>query len=351
MDFLQTTIFDNTLREWLTAIAIAVGLASGLRILVGLISRRFRTLAARTTNKIDDVVADVVSDTKIWVLLVVGFLVGARSLLLPEPVLGGLRYLGVAVGFVQVGIWGNTAITQTIRHRIRSSLQEDPAEATTMVALGFLIKLALWSVVLLAALSNMGIEIGPVLAGLGVGGIAVALAVQNVLGDLFASLSIVLDKPFVMGDFIVIDDFAGSIEHVGLKTTRLRSVTGEQLVFSNSDLLRSRIRNYQRMNERRSLFTIGVVYQTPQDRLEKIPDLIRAAIEATGSTRFDRAHFKRFGPSSLDFEVVYWVLNPDYQAFMDIQQAINLEIVRRFEAEGIEFAYPTQTLFVEGVRQ
>ena len=218
-----------------------------------------------------------------------------------------------------------------------------------MAALGFLVRILLWSVLLLMALDNVGIEIGPVLTGLGVGGIAVALAVQNVLGDLFASLSIVLDKPFVIGDFIVIDDYKGNIEHIGLKTTRVRSLSGEQLVLGNADLLKSRIRNFKRMQERRILFTLGVVYQTPRETAARIPDMLKDVIESTDSTRFDRAHFKSFGPSSLDFEVVYYVLVPEYNTYMDIQQKMNLEIMRRFEAEGIEFAYPTQTLYLEGL--
>jgi small-conductance mechanosensitive channel len=179
-----------------------------------------------------------------------------------------------------------------------------------------------------------------------VGGIAVALAVQNVLGDLFASFSIVLDKPFVIGDFIIVGDHLGTVEHVGLKTTRIRSLSGEQLVFSNTDLLGSRIRNFKRMYERRVVFSLGVVYQTPARLLEKIPPMLRQIVESREQVRFDRAHFRDFGPHSLNFEIVYWVLSPDYALYMDIQQEINLEIYRRFEQEGIDFAYPTQTLYL-----
>jgi small-conductance mechanosensitive channel len=265
---------------------------------------------------------------------------------MPAQVHTGLRYLTVIAAVLQVGAWGNVAIAQFIKYRVRASIDHDPATATTMAALGFLGRILLWSVLLLMALDNVGIEIGPVLTGLGVGGIAVALAVQNVLGDLFASLSIVLDKPFVIGDFIVIDDYKGNIEHIGLKTTRLRSLSGEQLVIGNADLLKSRIRNFKRMQERRILFTLGVVYQTPREIAARIPDILKEVIESADSTRFDRAHFRSFGPSSLDYEVVYYVLVPEYNTYMDIQQKMNLEIMRRFEAEGIEFAYPTQTIYV-----
>jgi small-conductance mechanosensitive channel len=168
--------------------------------------------------------------------------------------------------------------------------------------------------------------------------------VQNILGDLFASLSIVMDKPFVIGDFIVVDDCAGTVEHVGLKTTRVRSLSGEQLVFANSDLLGARLHNYKRMNERRILFGFGVLYATPPDQVEQIASMVRNIVEAQPQTRFDRAHFKGFGESSLDFEVVYWMLDPDYNRYMDTQQSINLALLRAFTDAGIGFAFPTRTL-------
>ncbi len=219
-----------------------------------------------------------------------------------------------------------------------------------MDVLGFVLRLGVWTIVLLLLLGNLGVQITPLLAGLGVGGIAVALAAQNVLGDLFASLSIVLDKPFAVGDFLIIGDFLGTVEQVGIKTTRLRSLSGEQLVFSNNDLLNSRIRNYGRMYERRVLFSIGVTYQTPSEKLRRIPRIVREAVEAQDRVRFDRSHFKEYGDFALVFETVYYVLAADYNIYMDIQQAINLRIYEQFEAEGIEFAYPTQTVYVPGLR-
>jgi small-conductance mechanosensitive channel len=174
----------------------------------------------------------------------------------------------------------------------------------------------------------------------------VALAIQNILGDLFASLSIVLDKPFVIGDFIIVGDLMGTVEKIGLKTTRVRSLSGEQLVFGNHDLLQSRIRNFKHLFERRILFSFGVIYQTPHDKLAAIPGMVREIIESLEDTRFDRAHFKEYGDFSLNFEVVYYVLKPDYNAYMDTQQAINLALYQRFQQAGIEFAYPTQTLFI-----
>jgi small-conductance mechanosensitive channel len=173
--------------------------------------------------------------------------------------------------------------------------------------------------------------------------------VQNILADLFASFSIVLHKPFVIGDFIIVDNFLGTIEHIGLKTTRVRSLSGEQLIFSNTDLLKTRIRNYKRMYERRIVFSIGVVYQTSHEKLTKIPKIIENIINKQEQTRFDRAHFKEYGPYSLNFEIVYWIENPDYDIYMEIQQAINLEIFQQFENEGIKFAYPSQSIYINDV--
>jgi small-conductance mechanosensitive channel len=198
--------------------------------------------------------------------------------------------------------------------------------------------------VLLSMLDNLGINVTALVASLGIGGIAIALAAQNILGDLFASLTIAIDKPFVIGDFIILGQETGTVEHVGLKTTRLRSLSGEQIILSNNDLLQSRIHNYKRMEERRALFAIGVTYDTPAEKLELIPELIKQAVAAQTDARFDRAHFKSFGAFSLDFETVYYVRKPDYGVFMDVQQAINLQLVRSFADHSIAFAFPTQTL-------
>lgn len=221
-----------------------------------------------------------------------------------------------------------------------------PAAASTLGSLRWLILLAAYAILLLLALQNSGVDVTSLIAGLGIGGIAVALALQNVLGDLFASLTIALDKPFVIGDFIVVGSEMGAVEHIGLKTTRVRSLSGEQLVFGNADLLSSRIRNYKRMSERRVLFGFGVVYDTPPDTLEAINSIVRNAVESQTNVRFDRCHFHRFGPSSLDFEAVYYINSPDYNAHMDAQQAVHLAIARAFREQNIAFAFPTQTLYL-----
>jgi len=196
------------------------------------------------------------------------------------------------------------------------------------------------------ALDQLGVDVTALVAGLGIGGIAVALALQNILGDLFASAAIVLDKPFMVGDFIVVGEHAGTVEKVGLKTTRVRSLSGEQLVFANALLLNAQLRNFKRMNERRIAFAIGVTYETPLEKLRALPGWLKAAVEAQPKARFDRAHFKSYGDFSLNFEVVYYVLSAEFNVYMDAQQAINLTIYEKLAQEGVQFAYPTRTLYL-----
>lgn len=207
-------------------------------------------------------------------------------------------------------------------------------------------KVAIWGLAVVFFLDNLGFKISAVIAGLGIGGVAVALAAQAVLGDLFSYFAILFDHPFEIGDFIIIGDYLGTVEHVGIKTTRIRSLGGEQLVFSNTDLTNSRVRNYKRMEKRRVVFKLGVTYQTPLEKLKIIPGIIQNIIKNVKDTVFDRAHFFSYGDFSLVFEIVYYVIGADYNKYMDIQQEINFAVKKEFESRGIEFAYPTQTLFV-----
>jgi small-conductance mechanosensitive channel len=249
------------------------------------------------------------------------------------------------VGFVfQAGLWATRIAGEWIQARARNPEGTDGAGLMALSLLGFAARVVIWTLVLLVVLDQLGFNITALVAGLGIGGVAIALALQNILGDLFASLSIVLDRPFVVGDFIVVDGQRGTVDSVGVKTTRVRSLDGEMLVFSNSDLLKSRIRNFQKMSERRVLFGVGVTYETDPAKVRAIPAMLRDAVESQSRTRFDRAHFKEYADCSLAFEVVYYVLDRDYNLFMDVQQAINLALFERFAREGIDFAYPTRTL-------
>jgi len=343
---LDPMVLGNSMLSWLIAGSLVVALLLAARILRWLIEKQLSRLAARIHNDFDDWLVAAAGRTRMGLLLLPALYLGGRPLELPDAVetaLAGAATIGVVL---QVGLWCNAMLALWIERTRSEALSGNVSGATHLGAMSFVVRFLLWSALTLLALDNLGMDITALIAGLGVGGIAVALAVQNILGDLFASLSIVLDKPFEVGDFIIVDSYLGTVENVGLKTTRVRSLGGEQLVFANSDLLGARVRNYKRMRERRIVFAFGVLYQTTPEQLEKIPSLVRSIIESQNDVRFDRAHFKGFGESAYDFEVVYWMLNPDYNLYMDTQQAINLELVRAFAQEGVDFAYPTRTLYV-----
>ena len=345
-DFLQYSILSNSLRQWLLAITTALVGFLVLRLVKTILSTRLARIAATTETRWDDLIVDTINRTGTVFLLLVSLFFGSLFLELPERVQTIFRAIVVIALLLQVGIWLTTIMVSVIERHRQQQLAKNPSAATTINAIGFMSKILIWSVIVLVALDTMGINITTVIAGLGIGGVAVALAVQNILGDLFASLSIILDKPFVIGDFLIIDEFLGSVEYVGLKTTRVRSLSGEQLIFSNSDLLKSRIRNYGRMFERRVVFSLGVTYDTPRDKLKQIPEIIRNAVTAEAKTRFDRSHFMKYGDYALQYETVYYVLSPDYNTYMNIQQSIYFAIHEAFEKAGISFAYPTQKLFV-----
>ncbi|MBI4535382.1 MAG: mechanosensitive ion channel family protein [Ignavibacteriae bacterium] len=344
MTGLDQLLLGNSIQTWTIGLGIAVVCFIGLKVIQRIIVRRLADLASRTETDIDDLVVAILQQTNFFFLLVLSIEAGTLALTLSPAATDVLQRILVLALLVQGALWANGAISYLLRRSVSRRMEEDAASATTLSAIGFVSKVVLWSLVLLLALDNLGVNITGLVAGLGIGGIAVALAIQNILGDLFASLSIVLDKPFIIGDFIIVDQHLGSVEHIGLKTTRIRSLSGEQIVFSNADLLNSRIRNYKRMFERRVVFTIGVTYQTSHKQLTAISTLLREIIESQPLARFDRAHFREYGDSALIYEAVYYVKSPEYNTYMDIQQTINLEIFRRFSEERIDFAYPTRTL-------
>ena len=347
MSFLGKIFFGNTLQTWLIGLGIVFVTFLTLILIQKIMLRRLSGKAERTETQIDDLLRAVLSTTKHFFLFFVSVYIGSNFLVMPSNIIKAWNNIFFIVVIIQIAFWVGSGIDFVISVNVKKRMADNAASTTTISVLGFISKLLLWSIALLLVLDNLGINITSLVAGLGIGGIAVALAVQNILGDLFASLSIVIDKPFVIGDFIVVDQLKGTVEHIGLKTTRLRSLGGEQLIFSNNDLLKSRIQNYKRMVERRILFGFGVTYRTPPEKLPLINDIVREIILKQEQVRFDRVHFKEYGESALNFEVVYFVKNQDYNLYMDIQQAINLEIFRRFQEAGIEFAYPTRTLFVQ----
>lgn len=345
--FLEKEIYHNTVKDWLLAVAITFIIYFLTRTTKYILQKKLNSFAADTITAWDDLAAELIGRINIVFFLILSVYIGSLKTQLPESTSNILKNSFIIVSLVQVAILISYSINFWIERYRKQKVQSNAEAVTTLTSVGFVLRMMIWIIFILIALDNIGVNITTFIAGLGIGGIAVALAVQNILADLFASFSIVLDKPFVIGDFIIVDEHMGTVERIGLKTTKIRSLSGEQLVFSNTDLLKSRIRNFKRMYERRVVFTIGVLYQTPHEILSKIPKMIYKIIESKGQVRFDRAHFKEYGDYSLKFEVVYWIQNPDYNVYMDIQQGINLDIFKQFHEAGIEFAYPTQTLLLQ----
>ena len=351
MPSLENLFLGNSVLTWLLALGAVIVSLGALLVVKKYVLRRLRRFAERTATRVDDLLVEVLESTRGFAMVGISAYIGSLMLSLPGGAQLVLNRAFVALVFVQGALWGNAAIRYSQRWFASGPSGRDPAAATASRALTFVARVVLWAVIALLVLDNLGVNITGLVAGLGIGGIAVALALQTILGDLFASLSILMDKPFVVGDFIVVDEYLGTIEHIGLKTTRLRSLSGEQLVMPNAGLTSSRIRNFKRMSERRVVLSIDIAYETPPTKIPRATAIIRECITGEEGTRIDRVHFKEFGPSALRLEAVYYALDPDYNRFMDLQQAINLKIFERFGGENIEFAYPTQTVLVrEGAR-
>jgi small-conductance mechanosensitive channel len=347
-EFLQLTVLGNTVALWLIAGAILIGVAVVLFVSRTIVAKRLEAIANRTATEFDDLLVNLLSRTRYYFIAAIALSAAAVVLVLPMPARQTIRVVTILAITMQTAAWGNGVITFWLKSYAARRAAIDGASVTTIGAFGVLARIALWTVVVLVAIDNLGYNVTALVTGLGIGGVAVALAVQNILGDLFGALSIVIDKPFVVGDTIAVDTITGTVEHVGLKSTRVRSVAGEQVIFSNSDLLKSRIRNFKRQQERRVVLTTAVAYETPPETLARVPDMLREIVESHPEVRFDRSHFFRFGESSLDFETVYMVTTADYLVHMNVQQAINLEILRRFRDEKIEIPYPTRTVQVWG---
>ena len=345
-ELLQKTFFENTVLSYIiVAVVIVVGLLI-MKIISSVVIRALHRWAQKTTSTLDDFIIETLKKNAVPLMYYGVFYVATRNLVLPSALAKGID----VVGIIMLTLFSIRLVSGLIAHGAEQLWLKNIEEDKQRGFKGMMpaIKVVLWGLGIIFLLDNLGFEISAVIAGLGIGGIAVALAAQAVLGDLFSYFSIIMDRPFETGDFIILSgEHLGTIEHIGIKTTRIRSLGGEQIVLSNSDLTSSRIKNYKRMQKRRVVFHLGVTYQTSYDRLKEIPEVIKGTITGIGGTTFDRAHFSSYGDFSLNFEVVYYVLSSDYNKYMDIQQAINLTIYEEFEKRGIEFAYPTQTLFME----
>ena len=337
---------NNDLENWMVALGVFLG-ATALMLAVRMFFlRRLSNMANRTVTRVDDLVVKMLNRSYLVFKLAIAAYLASIFLVMPESWRLVVSRVAVASLVLQLGIWGDTALRGW-----RSQLLATPgdgARKASSTILFFMMRLVVWVVAFLMTLDNFGFNITTLVASLGIGGIAVALATQNILGDLFASLSIMLDKPFEVGDFIIVGDALGAVEYIGLKTTRLRGLGGEQIVFSNGELLRSRIHNHKRMATRRVAFMLRVAYGTSEAQVTAIPAMIREIVGARSDVSFERAHFFRYGDWSLDYEVVYHFQSPDYILHMDTQEQILLQIYRAFQREGIQFAHPLSVVRVAG---
>lgn len=339
----ETVWGGNSLLRWLIALGAVLGVALVARLVKGLVASRLERFAENTDTRLDDIWLEVLNATS-WV----GYLGLGLSVAMPIVDLTDKTDKYVSAGIfvlfaIQAALWFQAILRAGLQ--TWTSRQETAKSETAAAAITFLGRLLIWTVVVLVVLSNLGVEITTVVAGLGVGGVAAALAVQSILSDLFAGLSMYFDRPFDIGDFIIVGDVMGNVRKIGLRTTRIDSLGGEKIVYPNGELTKNFIRNYAWMKERRITFAFGIEYNVPPEKIERARDIAQQAIEEQSEVRFDRAHFKSYGSSSLDFEVVYYVLSPDYNLYMDKQHAINLSLYRSFTNEEIPFAFPTRTIY------
>lgn len=347
-ELLKETYWGNTILQYLIAAGFFVGGIIIVSVFKTIILIRLKKFAEKTKTSIDDFIIVGIQKSIVPILFYGSFYIALRTLSL-SPDAGNI--LNIASVFV-ITFFAIRLITSILDYSITSySSMQDAGDQKTkqLKSLSALARFLVWGIGLIFLLDNLGFDISAVIAGLGIGGIAVALAAQSILGDLFSYFTIFFDKPFELGDYILVGDKNGTVEHIGIKTTRIRALSGEQLVFSNTDLTSSRIHNFKKLQKRRITFQLGVIYNTPAEKLQKITDIGKKIIKEEQNAQFDRGHFKSFGDFSLNFEFVYYVLSADYAKYMDVQQAINYKLFDQFSKEGIEFAYPTQTLFMNKI--
>jgi small-conductance mechanosensitive channel len=307
--------------------------------------RYLTTYAARTQTRVDDIFLLLVKKANTLIIVLLAAFLAQKVLFVPEKLAQIFRLVAISGAFLQLALWGNAVITFLLTEATRRTDQQE-INISARRAIAYFSRIILWLLIITLLLENLGVRLSPLLAGIGIGGVAVALAIQNILGDLFCYVAMILDKPFVAGDFLVIGDMMGTVERIGLKTTRIRSLSGELLIFANHDLADSRVRNYKTLRERRVVFKFGVTYETSIEKLKTIPSLVTSVFEAVPGCRLDRVHFAQLGDFSLNFEVVYYVLSGDYNTYMNLQQEINLRLMQVLGKEEVDFAYPTQTLYL-----
>lgn len=343
--FLQIVIFGNTTFDWIKAIVIFFIALGILKLFQTILIAHLKIIFEKTKTEIDDIVINAI-DAIYWPFYVFAAIYFAiQFIFVPQAIEKWSFYVFLIV----IVYYAIKFLVELIDFGAKIIIAKKEGEQNVGIIklLSSVAKIILWLGAVVLILSNIGYDVTSLIAGLGIGGIAIALALQNILGDLFSSLAIYFDKPFKVGDFVVLGDQMGTVKKIGIKTTRIQTPQGEELVVSNSELTKAQVRNFGVMERRRNLQHIGVTYDTPAEKLKHIPDMIKEIIDKQGNVDCDRIHFKSFGDSSLVFEVVYYVKTGDYKKFMDMQGKINLAIVEKFNHENIEIAFPTRTVYVK----
>ena len=341
----EHVFYGNSIGDWLIAGLVSAAVWVGLAVFRRLVASRYRSYSTAAHATPIRLIFYLLGNTRQFFFLAIALYAGQEDLVFPAKLQHIVDNVLLMLFLLQVGLWAG----RTLKFYLEIQEMErgpDRVFAGSLDIIKFVAHMLIWSLLTLVALENFGVNITALLAGLGVGGVAVALALQNVLGDLFASLSIALDKPFVVGDTLTIDSFTGTVERIGIKSTRMRSDTGEQIILSNADILKSRVRNFGRAPEQRALATIRVDYATPGEKLRGIPKLLESIVREHQNVRFERCHLKTLGDSCLQFELSYFVQQPKLNPLLDLQQAVNFRIIDEFRRLGVEFAYPTQRVVV-----
>jgi small-conductance mechanosensitive channel len=333
LEIVEKPILGNHVGAWGLALVVGIATFIAIRLAVRSLTRRLAARAEKQGSKILGFLSEVLGRTSWFTIFLAAVVAATQFLQLPGHLPGLLHSLLVVAALLQGGLWATLMLQKWLEYKI--STQKQAGRSTAVTLLSFAGKLLLWGFIALMSLQNLGIDITALIAGLGVGGIAVALATQTLLGDLLGSVVIAVDKPFETGDLIIVGDLSGTVETIGLKTTRIRSIYGEQIVFSNTDLLGSRIRNYKRMSERRVVFHLEIGSHTPVEKLDALPDMIKEEVAALPELRFERAYFQTFKGALQLWEVVFYVLSADIYLHMDRQHQVNLALHKRFLKEGI----------------
>jgi small-conductance mechanosensitive channel len=349
-EFLESRWLGNPVERWLLAMTFVIVATAVLWALKQLAVRRLTGFAKRTPTDFDDLLVDLLSRTRVLLIFVSTISPATSILRLPADVHSTLRIASIVALLVQLAIWGNAFISFWTDRYGRRDADVSGAATTALSTMAVIARMLLGLLLILFLLDNLGIDVTALVAGLGIGGIIIALALQNVVADMLGTLTILIAKPFVVGDFIEAQGMMGTVEGVGLRATRMRTLSGDELTFPNKKLLEGTIRNHTRMSERRVDFRISVTYDTPPAKLERIPTIAREAVERHPLVRFDRANFRALREWSLEFDVIYLIASSDFVVYADIQQQINLELMRRFSEEGIAFAKPAQVVEVKTMR-